>query len=207
MDARSNLFSLGAMFYEMVTERKAFDRDDVESSAPEHSGEHSGAAASRESESASAAQRSDHEGAGKGSGRALPDAAGNCSTIWRSARSQRGLRPRNRKRRRARRLPDKAKAAAQAKFVTPAAANRGQSPLAAVSGAARPATAAPSAKPVVAKPGVARPAGTAAAAPRPCRIKTGDWQSRLRHWPFRRQRLPRRESAADATPHLHQFRN
>ena len=31
MDARSNLFSLGAMFYEMVTERKAFDRDDIES--------------------------------------------------------------------------------------------------------------------------------------------------------------------------------
>jgi len=30
MDARSNLFSLGAMFYEMVTERKAFDRDDIE---------------------------------------------------------------------------------------------------------------------------------------------------------------------------------
>jgi hypothetical protein len=29
-DARSNLFSLGAMFYEMVTERKAFDRDDAE---------------------------------------------------------------------------------------------------------------------------------------------------------------------------------
>jgi serine/threonine protein kinase len=31
LDERSNLFSLGAMFYEMVTERKAFDRDDVES--------------------------------------------------------------------------------------------------------------------------------------------------------------------------------
>ncbi len=30
-DHRSNLFSLGAMFYEMVSERKAFDRDDVES--------------------------------------------------------------------------------------------------------------------------------------------------------------------------------
>ncbi len=30
MDGRSNLFSLGAMFYEMVTERKAFDREDVE---------------------------------------------------------------------------------------------------------------------------------------------------------------------------------
>ncbi|HEV2399414.1 MAG TPA: serine/threonine-protein kinase [Candidatus Sulfotelmatobacter sp.] len=29
-DGRSNLFSLGAMFYEMVTERKAFDRDDVD---------------------------------------------------------------------------------------------------------------------------------------------------------------------------------
>src|SRR4029077_4982020 len=31
MDARSNLFSLGAMLYEMVTERRAFDRDDIES--------------------------------------------------------------------------------------------------------------------------------------------------------------------------------
>jgi serine/threonine protein kinase len=31
MDGRSNLFSLGAMLYEMVTERKAFDREDVES--------------------------------------------------------------------------------------------------------------------------------------------------------------------------------
>src|SRR5262249_32680779 len=30
-DSRSNLYSLGAMFYEMVTERKAFDREDVES--------------------------------------------------------------------------------------------------------------------------------------------------------------------------------
>ena len=31
MDGRSNLFSLGAMLYEMVTERKAFDREDVDS--------------------------------------------------------------------------------------------------------------------------------------------------------------------------------
>ncbi len=30
-DSRSNLFSLGAIFYEMVTERKAFDREDAES--------------------------------------------------------------------------------------------------------------------------------------------------------------------------------
>src|SRR5215471_14035186 len=30
-DGRSNLYTLGAMFYEMVTERKAFDRDDAES--------------------------------------------------------------------------------------------------------------------------------------------------------------------------------
>ena len=30
-DIRSNLYTLGAMFYEMVTERKAFDRDDIES--------------------------------------------------------------------------------------------------------------------------------------------------------------------------------
>ncbi len=31
IDTRSNLFSLGAMFYEMVTDRKAFDREDVDS--------------------------------------------------------------------------------------------------------------------------------------------------------------------------------
>jgi serine/threonine-protein kinase len=31
LDERSNLFSLGTIFYEMVTERKAFDREDVES--------------------------------------------------------------------------------------------------------------------------------------------------------------------------------
>ena len=31
LDGRSNLYSLGAMFYEMVTERRAFDRDDIES--------------------------------------------------------------------------------------------------------------------------------------------------------------------------------
>ena len=31
IDARSNLFSLGALFYEMVTDRKAFDREDSES--------------------------------------------------------------------------------------------------------------------------------------------------------------------------------
>jgi serine/threonine-protein kinase len=31
IDARSNLFSLGAIFYEMVTDRKAFDREDAES--------------------------------------------------------------------------------------------------------------------------------------------------------------------------------
>jgi len=31
LDARSNFFSLGAVFYEMVTERKAFDRDDISS--------------------------------------------------------------------------------------------------------------------------------------------------------------------------------
>ncbi len=31
IDARSNLFSLGTLFYEMVTDRKAFDREDAES--------------------------------------------------------------------------------------------------------------------------------------------------------------------------------
>ena len=73
VDARSNLFSLGAMFYEMVTERKAFDRDDIESLAAEHSGKHARSAAPCESESASSSQRSDHEGAGEGSGGALSE--------------------------------------------------------------------------------------------------------------------------------------
>ena len=40
IDARSNLFSLGALFYEMVTDRKAFDREDVRIPAPEHSRAH-----------------------------------------------------------------------------------------------------------------------------------------------------------------------
>src|SRR5260370_39635173 len=31
IDARSNLFSLGAIFYEMVTDRKPFDGEDAES--------------------------------------------------------------------------------------------------------------------------------------------------------------------------------
>src|SRR3984885_9830551 len=31
IDTRSNLFSLGAVFYEMVTDRKAFDREDADS--------------------------------------------------------------------------------------------------------------------------------------------------------------------------------
>jgi len=31
IDARSNIFSLGALYYEMVTDRKAFDREDAES--------------------------------------------------------------------------------------------------------------------------------------------------------------------------------
>jgi serine/threonine protein kinase len=31
IDSRSNIFTLGAMFYEMVTDRKAFDREEVES--------------------------------------------------------------------------------------------------------------------------------------------------------------------------------
>ena len=30
VDARSNIFSLGAIFYEMVTERKAFDGEDAD---------------------------------------------------------------------------------------------------------------------------------------------------------------------------------
>ena len=74
------------MFYEMVTERKAFDREDVESLAAEHSGKHARTAAPCESESASSAQRPDHEGAGEGSGGALPERPG---TAGRSREMQR----------------------------------------------------------------------------------------------------------------------
>jgi len=37
IDARSNIYSLGALFYEMVTDHKAFDSEDSEILAPKHS--------------------------------------------------------------------------------------------------------------------------------------------------------------------------
>ena len=85
IDSRSNLFSLGAMFYEMVTERKAFDRDDIESLRLSIIESTPNATDPRESEGASGAQRSDHEGDGEGSGRALSDGQG---TAGRSGKVQ-----------------------------------------------------------------------------------------------------------------------
>ncbi len=164
MDARSNLFSLGAMFYEMVTERKAFDRDDMESLRqsivestpvpPIHVNPKVHPLLSdliMKALSKDPAERYQR-------GRDLLDDLEKCK----ESKSLAAKKPEPPK---GAAIPDKAKAAAQSKFVTPASAKpTAKASAPAVSGAARPATAAPSAKPGVAKPGVARPAGTAAPA-------------------------------------------
>jgi serine/threonine protein kinase len=164
MDARSNLFSLGAMFYEMVTERKAFDRDDMESLRqsivestpvpPIHVNPKVHQLLSdliMKALSKDPAERYQR-------GRDLLDDLEKCK----ESKSLAAKKPESPK---GPAIPDKAKAAAQSKFVTPASAKpTAKASAPAVSGPARPATAVPSAKPGVAKPGVARSAGTAAPA-------------------------------------------
>ncbi len=161
MDARSNLFSLGAMFYEMVTERKAFDRDDMESLRqsivestpvpPIHVNPKVHPLLSdliMKALSKDPAERYQR-------GRDLLDDLEKCK----ESKSLAAKKPEPPK---GAAIPDKAKAAAQSKFVTPAS-NKPSAKASApgVSGVARPSTAAPSAKPGVAKPGVVRPAGSA----------------------------------------------
>jgi eukaryotic-like serine/threonine-protein kinase len=159
MDARSNLFSLGAMFYEMVTERKAFDRDDVESLRqsivestpvpPIHVNPKVHPLLSdliMKAVSKDPAERYQR-------GRDLLDDLEKCKES-KSLAAKKPEPPKGAAK------PDKAKAAVQSKFVTPASAKpTAKASTPAVSGMARPATAAPSAK-----PGVARPAGSAAPA-------------------------------------------
>jgi eukaryotic-like serine/threonine-protein kinase len=161
MDARSNLFSLGAMFYEMVTERKAFDRDDMESLRqsivestpvpPIHVNPKVHPLLSdliMKALSKDPAERYQR-------GRDLLDDLEKCK----ESKSLAAKKPEPPK---GAAIPDKARVAAQSKFVTPASAKpTAKASAPGVSGVARPATAAPSAKPGAAKPGVARPAGSA----------------------------------------------
>jgi len=210
MDARSNLFSLGAMFYEMVTERKAFDRDDMESLRqsivestpvpPTHVNPKVHPLLSdliMKALSKDPAERYQR-------GRDLLDDLEKCK----ESKSLAAKKPESPK---GAAIPDKAKAAAQSKFVTPASAKpTAKGTAAAVSGPARPATAVPSAKPVVAKPVVAkpvvakpvvaRPAGTAAPAASP------ESRPATLAKPASTLALPKAAAAAagvgsDATPH------
>jgi eukaryotic-like serine/threonine-protein kinase len=205
MDARSNLFSLGAMFYEMVTERKAFDRDDMESLRqsivestpvlPIHVNPKVHPLLSdliMKALSKDPAERYQ-------CGRDLLDDLEKCK----ESKSLAAKKPESPK---GPAIPDKAKAAAQSKFVTPASAKpTAKASAPAVSGPARPATAVPSAKPDVAKPsgakpGGARPAGTAAPA------ASSESRPATRPKPASTLAVPKAAAAAagvgsDATPH------
>jgi serine/threonine protein kinase len=62
LDARSNLFSWGAILYEMVTDQKAFDGADADEVRNKIVND-AGIAGAREPEDQSGRQRSHHEGA------------------------------------------------------------------------------------------------------------------------------------------------
>ncbi|HTW59436.1 MAG TPA: PEGA domain-containing protein [Terriglobales bacterium] len=164
-DGRSNLFSLGAMLYEMVTERRAFDRDDIESLRqsivestpvpPIHVNPKVHPLLSDLIMKALAkdpAQRYQH-------GRELLDDLEKC-------KESKPLAAKKAEPAKGTMAPDKAKAAAQSKFVTPAGAKpsapagatRPAAMASPASGLAKPATSAASA---VARP-VAKPAPTVA---------------------------------------------
>jgi hypothetical protein len=164
-DGRSNLFSLGAMFYEMVTERKAFDREDAESLRlsilestpvpPVHVNPKVHPLLSNLIMRALAkdpVQRYQN-------GRELLDDLEKCK----ESKTLAAKKPETK----ATMAPPKAQAAAQSKFIAPA----GSQPVAAKapssglarSGSAPAVPAAPAAaRPAEAKPGLARPASTLA---------------------------------------------
>jgi len=178
MDARSNLFSLGAMFYEMVTERKAFDRDDVESLRqsivestpvpPIHVNPKVHPLLSdliMKALSKDPAERYQ-------SGRGLLDDLEKCK----ESKSLAAKKPEPPK---GAAIPDKAKAAAQSKFVTSASAKpAAKASVPAASGLARSAaTPAASAKPGMARPSVpstpvSRPAESKSDLPKPMEKKS-----------------------------------
>ena len=172
LDGRSNLFSLGAMFYEMVTERKAFDREDVESLrqsilestpvAPIHVNPKIHPLLSDLIMKALAKDPAERFQ----NGRELLDELEKCKeskpAAAKKAEAPKGLI-----------APDKAKAAAQTKSVSgakPAAPTRPTAPPAVQ--APRPSTpvSAPAAKAAPVKPAEKKPAAPAASAPRPASV-------------------------------------
>jgi len=170
MDSRSNLFSLAAMFYEMVTERKAFDRDDIESLRqsivestpvpPIHVNPKVHPVLSDLIMKALAKNPAERYQ----TGRELLDELEKCK----ESKTLAAKKPEPAK---SAAIPDKAKAAAQSKFVASApAATRSAKPAAS---AATPApssprtssVASPTSRPVEAKSGLAKPTGSKLAAP------------------------------------------
>ena len=155
-DGRSNLYSLGAMFYEMVTERKAFDREDAEGLrhailestpvAPNHVSPKVHPLLSSlimKALSKDPAQRYQ-------TGRELLDDLEKCKESKPAAAAKKSEAPKGVV------VPDKAKAVgAQAKFVGASA------PKPAMPSVSKPASAAPSA---VARPSVPKPAAPKVAA-------------------------------------------
>jgi len=162
MDERSNLFSLGAMFYEMVTERKAFDREDAESlrqcilgATPVAPVQVNPKVHPLLSDLIMKALAKDPAERYQ-TGRALLDDLEKCKES-KPLPAKKPVAPKGPA------IPGQVKAAAQSKFVASAAAK----PVAAAPGLTKPA-----AKPQSAAPsGLARPSGLAAPASRPADVK------------------------------------
>jgi eukaryotic-like serine/threonine-protein kinase len=160
MDGRSNLFTLGAMFYEMVTERKAFDGEDAESlrqsirnSMPVAPIQVNPKVHPLLSDLILKALAKDPAGR-YASGRALLDDLEKCKESKPVAAKKPMVAPKGAA------IPDRVKAAAQSKFV-------GAKPAAATPGLAKPAAKSPTASPS----GLARPSVPATPGPRPPQAK------------------------------------
>ena len=163
-DVRSNLFSLGAMFYEMVTERKAFDREDAESlrqcisgATPVPPVQVNPKVHPLLSDLIMKALAKD-PAERYASGRALLDDLEKC-------KESKPLAPKQPVAAKSPAPPNNVKAAAQTKFASPSAPKPVAKPAApSASGVPRPSN--------VAAPATARPAGTAPAQAKPLEKKT-----------------------------------
>jgi serine/threonine-protein kinase len=166
MDGRANLFSVGAMFYEMVTERKAFDREDAESlrqcilgATPVAPIQVNPKVHPLLSDLIMKALAKDPEGRYP-NGRALLDDLEKCKESKPVAvKKPEGPKGPG--------VPSQLRAAAQSKFVGTAAPKRASAPTSAASGLKRPAAA-----PTPAASRLAQPSGLAApSVSRPAEIK------------------------------------